>query len=494
MESLRIMLPWNRENMCRSRTFFDTSNLFLVWHVDCVLPFWVDLVMDANNDESWRIDENLADGLVLFTSDEGKIVFFESYAAGYLNGYFKLASQFLTSFEPHYGCGLATLTMVLNTFGVDPGRVWKDIYRWYAEIMLEHCVPYNIIEKHGLAFQQFACMTDCNYLDVDLVCCAEDSASVEEFREICKRTTSGHCDQILVCCYDRVSLNQVGTGHFSPIGGYHPHRDLVLVFDISRYKYPLHWVPVESLWKAMKPKDVLTGHARGYFVLQKRTESKKPSLLFKSVSPLDPKTPHKGWLHFLNTVLLPWHHWMNDLETNRTNQSLFLGNVVNKLLEFLLKGHCSGNTHLDGVHMHLEFQHVDPSLDKECIVCRLRETIETNSLYTYVKDRIPKHAELCACWEKHVGRVLHDDKPPEIKCCQIKIQPSACHLRHFTLVHFVVMILLSWPYEMERTENYRKPSTVCSAMETMVATELSNSDNVLKEEVENTRRRFLTVR
>lgn len=48
-----------------------------------------------------------------------------------MNGYFKLAAQFQTQDEPSY-CGLSTLVMVLNTLGVDPGRVWKGPWRWWV--------------------------------------------------------------------------------------------------------------------------------------------------------------------------------------------------------------------------------------------------------------------------------------------------------------------------------------------------------------------------
>ncbi len=201
----------------------------------------------------------MSEGLVLFSSEEGRQIFFETANAGYLNSYFELSQNFLTSFEPRYSCGLATLTMCLTTFREDPCRIWKDIYRWYAQTMLEHCVPYRIIADSGIVFQQFACMAECNNLKVALIRNVKPTASVDEFRAVCKRTTSGKCDEILVVCYHRIGLDQEGTGHFSPIGGYHPEKDLVLVFDISRYKYPLHWVPVKRLWKAMALHDDVTG-------------------------------------------------------------------------------------------------------------------------------------------------------------------------------------------------------------------------------------------
>lgn len=56
---------------------------------------------------------------------------------------------------------------------------------------------------------------------------------------------------------------QTGTGHFSPIGGYHAGRDMVLILDVARFKYPPHWVPLTLLWDAMNTVDETTGHHRG---------------------------------------------------------------------------------------------------------------------------------------------------------------------------------------------------------------------------------------
>lgn len=56
---------------------------------------------------------------------------------------------------------------------------------------------------------------------------------------------------------------QTGTGHFSPIGGYHAGRDMVLILDVARFKYPPHWVPLTLLWEAMDTIDKATGQRRG---------------------------------------------------------------------------------------------------------------------------------------------------------------------------------------------------------------------------------------
>ncbi len=73
----------------------------------------------------------------------------------------------------------------------------------------------------------------------------------------------------MVVSYARDVLGQTGVGHFSPIGGYHPGRDLALVMDTARFKYNSHWVPVSLLWESMKKADISTGRSRGFFILRR---------------------------------------------------------------------------------------------------------------------------------------------------------------------------------------------------------------------------------
>jgi glutathione gamma-glutamylcysteinyltransferase len=75
---------------------------------------------------------------------------------------------------------------------------------------------------------------------------------------------------VLVVAYDRGSLGQTGSGHFSPIGGYHPGRDLALVLDVARFKYPPHWIAVDQLWQATQPVDPTSGRSRGWILLRAR--------------------------------------------------------------------------------------------------------------------------------------------------------------------------------------------------------------------------------
>ncbi|KAL7502561.1 hypothetical protein ACHAXN_000499 [Cyclotella atomus] len=55
--------------------------------------------------------------------------------------------------------------------------------------------------------------------------------------------------------YDRKALNQVGGGHYSPVGAYHPSTDSFLVMDVAKYKYPPVWVGADTLFDAMSTID-----------------------------------------------------------------------------------------------------------------------------------------------------------------------------------------------------------------------------------------------
>lgn len=44
---------------------------------------------------------------------------------------------------------------------------------------------------------------------------------------------------------------------------------MVLIMDTARFKHPPHWIPMETLWEAMKRLDTETGKPRGFMVLEK---------------------------------------------------------------------------------------------------------------------------------------------------------------------------------------------------------------------------------
>lgn len=199
---------------------------------------------------------------IAFSSSEGRRVFAEASASGGLDGYFPLAEQFHTQSDPSF-CGLGSLVVALNALAIDPARTWKGPWRWFAEEMLDCCAPLAEVRRRGVDIEELACLARCNGADVELH--YADDSRVSEWHEALRVAAGARA--VLVASYDRAALGQAGSGHFSPIGGYHGQRDMALILDVARFKYPPHWVSAR-LWEAMRPADPATGRSRGWVLLR----------------------------------------------------------------------------------------------------------------------------------------------------------------------------------------------------------------------------------
>jgi glutathione gamma-glutamylcysteinyltransferase len=202
-----------------------------------------------------------------FSSPAGRQLFAEALAAGGLDGYFPLAEQFHTQSEPSF-CGLGSLVVALNALAIDPGRLWKGPWRWFSEDLLDCCVSLEEVRRRGLDIDEVTCLARCNGAAVELH--RAETSGVTVWRESLLSAARGDC--VVIVSYNRSDLDQTGEGHFSPIGGYHAARDLVLVLDVARFKYPPHWIPAERLWRAMHRIDPSTGRSRGWIVLRRRSQ------------------------------------------------------------------------------------------------------------------------------------------------------------------------------------------------------------------------------
>jgi glutathione gamma-glutamylcysteinyltransferase len=208
----------------------------------------------------------LPDGLVAFASEDGRVLFREALAAGTMEGFFPLAEQFHTQSEPAF-CGLGTLVIVLNALAIDPGRAWRGPWRWFGEELLDCCQSLDVVREKGITIAQLACLAKCNGATAVARRVGEEGGTLEAFRESIVRTARAPNEPHLVVAYTRKVLGQTGDGHYSPIAGFHERRDLVLLLDVARFKYPPHWVPVTRLWDAMAEHDSATGRARGFIEL-----------------------------------------------------------------------------------------------------------------------------------------------------------------------------------------------------------------------------------
>ncbi|KYQ93581.1 engulfment and cell motility ELM family protein [Tieghemostelium lacteum] len=281
----------------------------------------------------------LPDTCIDFSSVVGQQIFAESLLEGNLKIYFKLSPYFHTQQEPAF-CGISTLCMTLNALSIDPMRQWKGVWRWFSEEMLDCCTSLDIIKIKGITIQEFSCIAACNGVNAQIY--YGDSSNVTQFRDQLKSTCQNpDNDGVLVSSYDRSVLSQTGTGHFSCIGGYNQQRDMALIMDVARFKYPPHWVSVDLLFKAMNTIDSDSKKSRGFIILKKKESFQKDNIncgiYFKVLA-----TGKLNWETLINNLITP----LSDIISNTSTIDEFLTKFINPLILNNLFGYFTTNSNI----------------------------------------------------------------------------------------------------------------------------------------------------
>ncbi|XP_065669345.1 uncharacterized protein LOC100213020 isoform X3 [Hydra vulgaris] len=462
-------------------------------------PWYLEDKQQTNNSNEHFYRRKLPACCLAFSSEEGKQVFKESLLSGYANIYFPLAEQFRTQAEPAY-CGISTLVMILNSLAVDPKRVWKGPWRWYHEEMLDCCLSLDLVQQNGITLDQFVCLATCNNLDLNVVR-TDDNENIKSFRDVVEEICAGQ-DKVLTCSYSRSVLNQTGGGHFSPIGAYHPKKDLVLIFDVARFKYPPHWVKLDLLWEAMKALDGVTGLPRGYIVLRKTEEM--PLLLFRlsnifrvtiatnSVSQSSMAKFMRSWRTFLKNGSVKIADSL-DVTIGQTLAGL------NEALKELLEGDSVFNTQFN--------THCIDTLPPDHIsaVRKLLASLENTEIYQIIHSMVSKFkknffqsrsnfiSNQCTCIERvgkpfvnEIDTSTHDGR----KVLTTKTNPSTLLDNSKELVtdsHFITMLILCWPYSLNNTND------ISTYLARHVEKVLLNGDDLLVNEVKQLRHQIQSL-
>lgn len=260
-----------------------------------------------------------------FASAEGKQLFIEAIEGGTMEGFFKLISYFQTQSEPAY-CGLASLAMVLNALAIDPGRKWKGPWRWFDESMLDCCEPLEKVKAKGISFGKVVCLAHCAGAKVQAF--RTNQSTLDDFRKYvmsCSRSDDCH----LISSYHRGTFKQTGTGHFSPIGGYHAGRDMALILDVARFKYPPHWVPLPLLWEAMNTLDEASGYHRGFMLISRLHRA--PALLYTL------SCKHESWVSIAKYLVddVPVLLSLKNVAVVKDVLSIVFNSLPSKFLDFI---------------------------------------------------------------------------------------------------------------------------------------------------------------
>ena len=211
----------------------------------------------------------LPDHLISLESPEGQDLFHEACSIGHAANFFSLITNFASQSDVSM-CGPASLAMVLNALGLDPGRTWKRPWRWWSDEMFACCdKSLEVMKEKGVTLEFFDRIAKSQ---VGIQVETRAPGDVDEFKTIIKdsvTTTGMH----VIVSFGRGQLGQTGIGHFSPIAAYNPKKDLVLVLDVARFKYPPYWVKINELHGAIGGIDPITGISRGYSIIRKKNQN-----------------------------------------------------------------------------------------------------------------------------------------------------------------------------------------------------------------------------
>lgn len=203
--------------------------------------------------------------LIAFNSLAGKHLLLSSK---YNNSFFVLAPYFVTQKTLTY-CAIASSAMLLNALNVaTPTPAEYAPYSLFTQKNIFTDAVLKVVSKedvgqHGLALETEGRLLGQFGLAVKTVF-AQKSTLHDFMTQAMKALSSSKA--ILLVNFNRSSIGEVGSGHFSPIAAYNEKANAFLLLDVARYKYPPVWVKAKTLWASMKAKDTASHKSRGFIV------------------------------------------------------------------------------------------------------------------------------------------------------------------------------------------------------------------------------------
>lgn len=208
------------------------------------------------------------DEVVYLDTDRGAALF---DSAATKDHFWTLVRYFISEKFLTY-CGIASSVTVLNSLGVEAPED-PQIYPYtmftqenlFTDAVLHHRRPVEV-EKHGNTLEQLALVLGSFAVGVETHFAGDMNAKstrdqlVETLRDRNRR---------VIIDFNRKTLHQKGSGHFSPLGAYHEGEGRFLIMDVARYKLPPSWVTADVLHEALAGNDPDSGKSRGFLVVSR---------------------------------------------------------------------------------------------------------------------------------------------------------------------------------------------------------------------------------
>ena len=164
-------------------------------------------------------------------------------------------------------CGPASIASALNSLQANNRPVVPQFspYHYFTQDSLFIESTDNIISKEQVVTRGLTLGQLKQFLEVwaaNPTIYYGSMLSLSQFRNLISSSLANPNQRIIVN-FDRKALDQIGHGHFSPIGAYDSKTDSVLILDVAKYKYPPVWVKTSDLFLAIQGDDPTSGKSRG---------------------------------------------------------------------------------------------------------------------------------------------------------------------------------------------------------------------------------------
>jgi hypothetical protein len=210
----------------------------------------------------------MANDVVYVDTQRGAELFDEAQVKGHfwtICRYF-ISEKFLTY------CGIASSVTVLNSLGVEaPDEPQIYPYKMFTQDniftdeVLHHRRPLDV-EKGGSTLEQQADFLGALHVGVEVYFGSD--LDLDGCRQLLVDTLTS-ADRRVIVDFNRKTLGQKGSGHFSPLAAYHEGEDRFLLMDVARYKAPPCWVTAPVLYEALQGIDPTSGKSRGFLVVSR---------------------------------------------------------------------------------------------------------------------------------------------------------------------------------------------------------------------------------
>ena len=217
-------------------------------------------------------------------------------------------------------CALAAAAAVVNSFRGFVALPTDPVYKPYPyatqNSIFNECTDKTVIVRNttfdgvlaspgGLNLDQTKSLLECNLpkdgWSVEAHHVDPSFVSLDDMRKDLVLALMSPASRVIVN-FNREAANQIGGGHFSPIGSYSHQRDAFLVMDVAKYKYPYVWIPAFVLYRSLMTVDACG--TWNYPDAQVKLKSSHPELsypqssrdLTKSIQKLGCKAAYRGYI------------------------------------------------------------------------------------------------------------------------------------------------------------------------------------------------------